>query len=162
MICNWISYIIITMMIISIYSTEDYNIKIFQCTLLLIYMFYYYFYLWSQSFNVYPSKMYKQKKTYKRKLLWINTHVVDVNNPYHKEWARYILIESAPNKLGIYIDHPNPDKVFINTQIQIFKIMFKHNPTRIYFKYSCNSEVADFCNKKHLSISYVPFRLTTD
>jgi hypothetical protein len=161
MICNWISYIIITMMIIYIYSTENSNQKIFACTLLLIFMFYYYVYLWSQMFNVYPSKQYKTQKKYKKKVLWINTNVLQIQNPKHKQWARHVLLDSAPNKLGIYIDHPSPDKVFVSRQIETFKIMFHHNPSRIYFSKSCDNEVSDFCRKKKMSLLHFPFRFTT-
>ena len=161
MMSNYISCMLIIIFTICIYSVKDINNKIFISTLLVIYLFYYYIFLWSQTFNVYPSKMYKKKKVYRKKMLWINTNVINVNNPKHKQWANYIFTDSAPNKLGIYIDHPDPDKVFINRQIGIFKILFKHSPTRIYFTNSCNRQVSEFCQKKKINIHYFPFRFTT-
>ena len=69
MLTNVLSYTIIIFFLVVIYSTSNYDNKICLGTLLVIYIYYYYFYLWSQMFNVYPSKNYKKLKNYKKKAL---------------------------------------------------------------------------------------------
>ena len=162
MLSNVLSYIIIIIFLVIIYSASNSDDKICLGTLLVIYIYYYYFYLWSQMFNVYPSKNYKKLKKYKKKLLWINTSVIDVNNPHHKKWAQYILLDSAPNKLGIYISRKNPDKAFVSNQIETFKVMFNHKPSRIYFNKYYDSNVSEFCDKKKIKISTFPFRFISE
>ena len=97
---------------------------------------------------------------YNNKLLWINTNVLNVNNPKHVEWCKHVFIDSAPNILGIYIDNPNPENVFVSRQIEIFKIMFKHDPKHIYFKFDVDNNIHKFCKQKNLSITNIAFRYT--
>lgn len=153
---NIISYIIIICLVIYMIYTKKNISEV--CTFLVLLIFFYYFYIWKQKFNVYPSKNYKLKHNYKHKFLWINTNVININNTKHKDWCMYVLIDSAPNKLGIYIDHPNPEKVFVNRQIETFKIMFGYIPKDIYFTTFVNSSISSFCKLKNIKITYFPWR----
>ena len=158
MICNILSYIIVIVLFITAIFYSKHRIEIL--VLLSMFVYFYYIYLWKQQYNVYPSKNYKKLKNYNKKVLWINTNVLNVNNPEHVKWCKYILIDSAPNKLGIYIDNPNPEKVFVNRQIEIFKIMFGFVPKNIYFTEPISSEISTFCKLKQLSITYLCLRYT--
>tara|TARA_Y100001980_G_C14555788_1_gene345214 strand:- start:7581 stop:8006 length:426 start_codon:yes stop_codon:yes gene_type:complete len=120
---------------------------------------YYYGYVWWQVYNVYSTKNY-QNINYKNRMLWINTEMLDVMNPYDKKWSKHVLIDSAPNKLGIYVDKEIVNKKFVLKQLETFKILFGYNSPIIYFKHTPNNIVKDFCKKKGVEIINFSFRHT--
>ena len=149
-----ICMIIFFMILYMVYDNENRAVCGVIITTLLIF---YYGYLWGQIYNVYAIRDYKNKN-YKHKMLWINTEMLDVTNSYDKEWCDYVLIDNAPNKLGIYIEEKNVSKLFVLKQLETFKIMFGYNSPIIYFKYSPNRIIELFCNKKGVSIINYSFR----
>ena len=122
-------------------------------------LIFYYGYIWGQIYNVYVMDDYKNIR-YTNKMLWINTNKLDVTNPRHRNWANYILMDCAPNKLGIYIEEENVSKLFVLKQLETFKIMFGYNSPIIYFKYRQNQIVKQFCNAKDVKIVNFSFRHT--
>ena len=158
MIYNILSYTIVIVLLLLIFYYDKYRVQLGM--LFAGFIYFYYIHMWYQQFNVYPSINYKKLQNYNNKLLWINTNVLNVNNPKHVEWCKHVFIDSAPNILGIYIDNPNVENVFVSRQIEIFKIMFKHDPKHIYFKFDIDNNIRKFCKQKNLSITNIPFRYT--
>ena len=149
-------FIIILLVIYMIYDQDNRGVVGIILFMLLIF---YYCYLWGQIYNVYSTGDYKNIN-YKYKMLWINTDMLDVTNPLDKEWANYVLMDSAPNKLGIYIEREFVNKIFVLKQFETFKILFGYNCPIIYFKYTPTKIVKDFCNKKGVQIINYSFRNT--
>ena len=127
--------------------------------ILFSYIIFFYMYMWNQEYDVYPIQDYKNKN-YSNKMLWINTDVMDVMNPFHKKWANYVMMDCAPNKLGIYLDKEFINKLVILKQLETFKIMFGYNCPIIYLKTYPNKIVRDFLSKKGVSMVRFSFRHT--
>ena len=130
-------------------------VGIILCGLLL----FYYGYCWGQMYNVYPNPDYKSIK-YRNRVLWINTDMLDVMNENHKEWCQYVMMECAPNKLGIYVEKQFINKLFVLKQFEIFKIMFGYNCPYIYFQHTPNEIIKNFCKSKGVEIVYHSLRYT--
>jgi hypothetical protein len=114
-------------------------------------LIFYYGYIWGQIYNVYATRDYKNVK-YTNRMLWINTNLLDVTNIEHRNWANYVLIDCAPNKLGIYIEEEQVSKLFVLKQLETFKIMFGYNCPIIYFKYRQNQIIRNFCGMKGVKV----------
>ena len=150
-----ISYLILILLLIYMFYDEKNRIVI--GIIMVIWLIFYYGYLWGQIFNIYAVNDYKTKN-YKNKMLWINTNMLDVTNIYHKQWANYVLIDSAPNKLGIYIEDSIVNKLFVLKQMETFKIMFGYNSPIIFFKHRPNNIIRTFCEQKGVQIVTFSFR----
>ena len=125
------------------HMTEIYGIT---CAIIL---YIYFFVLWPQKII---SKGDNDKVSYKNMMLWINMKKLDVLNESDKKWAKNILINDAPNKLGCYIDNKNVNNKEILRHIEIFNMMFQHLPKYIKFKYKVDNNIKSFCKKKNLKI----------
>ena len=77
-----------------------------------------------------------------------------LNNPSNPK------TETAPNKLGIYVDKKHANKLHTLKQMEVFKILFGYNCPDIYFKYSPNKIVRKFCDSKEVNINNVSLRYT--
>ena len=94
----------------------------------------------------------KEQSSLKHKMLWINMKDFDVTNLQDKEYAKNILVNQAPNKLGCYVDEKDVNKKDVLKHIEIFNIMFQHLPKYIKFKYKVDPNVKEFCSQKKLKI----------
>jgi hypothetical protein len=156
---NIISCIII--FIILLYMMYDNKNRGVIGIVLFMSLSFYYGYVWWQMYDVHSVQDYKNVN-YKTKMLWINTDMLDVMNPFDKEWSKHVLLDSAPNKLGIYIDKKTINKKFVLKQLETFKIMFGYNSPIIYFKHKQNELVRDFCKRKGVEIINFSFRHTIE
>ena len=154
---NLLSYLIIVMILVYMYYEKEY--RQVMGLMLVVYMYFYYVYVWYQVYDVSYDKDYENVK-YMNRMLWINTDKLDVMNEEHKKWARHVMIDSAPNKLGIYIDKKHANKLYTLKQMEIFKILFGYNCPDIYYKYSPNKIVRKFCNSKEVNINNLSLRYT--
>ena len=154
---NELSFFIILLVIIyMVYDQENRSVVGIMLFMMLIF---FYGYLWKQMYDVYPTKNYKSI-VYKNKMLWINTEMLDVKSVEHKKWAQYVLMDNAPNKLGIYVDREFVNKLFVLKQLETFKILFGYNCPIIYFKYTPNKIVKEFLHTKGVEIIRFSFRYT--
>ena len=150
------SLIIIMFIVYMVYDEKNRGVVgITLCGLLL----FYYGYCWGQMYNVYPNSDYKSIK-YRNRVLWINTDMLDVMNENHKMWCQYVMMECAPNKLGIYVEKQFINKLFVLKQFEIFKIMFGYNCPYIYFQHTPNEIIKNFCKSKGVEIVYHSLRYT--
>ena len=156
---NLVSFIIIICMLGVIYNYITFDVRIICGVCTIAFILFFYMYLWKQRINVYPVNNYK-KIDYRHQVLWINTNMLNVNNMQHKKWCKHILIENAPNRLGIYIDKKNISTLYVLKQIEIFRLMFNYECSDIYFKYRVSNEIRRFCEKKNLNIKYYSIRYT--
>lgn len=117
-------------------------------TVTCVIMYLYFFVIWPQ--KIVTKK--HQKSSLKHKMLWINMKDLDVTNDEDIEWAKNILINQAPNKLGCYVDEKHSSKKDVLKHIEIFNMMFQHLPKYIKFKYKVEPNVKEFCNQKKLKI----------
>jgi hypothetical protein len=154
---NVLSYFII--LLILIYILYDENNRGVVGILLISLIIVFYGYIWHQKYDVYPTQGY-ETKNYKNRMLWINTDKLDVTSSFHKKWGNYIMMDCAPNKLGIYVDKEVINKIFVLKQLETFKIMFGYNCPIIYFKITPNKIVMDFLRKKGVEIVRFSFRYT--
>lgn len=154
---NELSYFIILLIIIYIvYDAENRGVV---SIILISLMILFYGYLWYQEYDVYVVQDY-ESRVYKNRMLWINTEMLDVTDPIHKRWCNYVMMDCAPNKLGVYVDKEVVNKLYVLKQLETFKIMFGYNCPIIYFKKSPNKIVKDFLRKKGVSIVRFSFRYT--
>ena len=98
---NMISGLIIMMMIV--YMVYDESNRGMMGVMLCGLLIFYYGYCWGEVYDVYPSANYRDV-VYKNRVLWINTDMLDVMNEEHKKWCKYVMMDCAPNKLGIYVE----------------------------------------------------------
>ena len=122
--------------------------------LFMTYLYFYYYYYWPEKFNVTPTEDYN----YKEKLLWLNLENVDPHNYRSKEWANDILVNSAPNILGLYVHETNIPKHKLSVLIQKFEILFKHSPNYIYFENEQANYVHKFLDTKDIKHIKYTFR----
>ena len=154
---NMISYMIIILLIVyMVYDEQNRGVIGIMFFMLLVI---FYGYLWGQMYNVQVTQDYKNI-SYKNKMLWINTDMLDVTNRFDKEWANYVMMDCAPNKLGIYVERQFINKLFVLKQLETFKIMFGYNCPIIYFKHKPNMIIKNFLKKKGVEIINFSFRNT--
>lgn len=125
---------------------------------LIICVFLYLKTIWVQMLDVGPER----NGNFTKKVLWVNMNKLDVTNDYHKNWSKKLLIDSAPNKLGCYVDTipDNFSKLDMLEHSEKFNMMFKHPLEKAYFIHKPSEEVKKFCDDKQIKIIRNTFRRT--
>ena len=114
-------------------------------------------YMWRESYDVHPES---KNINYKNKVLWVNVDKIDVLNAKHNKWAKELLLNHAPNKLGIYSDKYNVTTLDILKYKETFYELFGYNTDHIMFKNAkLNNRAKKFCNDKNLKIKGISFRI---
>ncbi len=108
-------------------------------------------------------------KTYdgkaRKRVMWVNTDSLDVNNEHDRAWCNNLMMNKAPNKIGILIVkvQPNPESTeqFVQDEkmrflraYEKFTILFGHPPRAVKWKDGKPSkDTKDFIKEKMVKLN---------
>ena len=122
-----------------------------------IFLFLLFFFSWPECYDVRPTQ--RTYQDYRNKVLWVNMDSLDVVNNDHTTWCKKLMIEGAPNKLGIYCDKYTVNKLDILRYKETFNEMFGYDAKHIYFANTkLSKELKRFCEDKNVKIKYASVR----
>lgn len=143
------NYLIILLFIIILYYKRHDKYEMGGIIILfLFYLYFYYFYYWPEIYNVTPLQQYEYNNT----MVWLNLNNVDVHNPKIQNWANRILVDNAPNILGLQVTKSNISKPELSVLLQRFEILFNHSPKYIYFDKNQGNYIKRFIKNKNIEL----------
>ena len=146
---NELIYLILIILIIAIlysHNMNDYTITIFLTGVLI---FYYLFFAWIEIENVQPNNKYKSLK---HKVLWINTDYINEYDQNHVNWCNDVLIEHAPNQLGLYINNKYTSLETFENKLNKFNTLFGYKPDKVRIINS-NKKIEAYTHKNNININ---------
>ena len=114
-------------------------------------------YVWREDYNVYPKD---KDSNYRNKVVWVNVDKLDIFNVEHNKWAKNLLLNQAPNKLGIYSNKYNVTTLDILRYKETFYEFFGYNSEYIYLENAkLNEKTKRFCKEKDLKVKKFSMRI---
>ena len=150
-----LNYVIIILFLITIYIKREDKYEMGGILILfLFYLYFYYYYYWPESYKVTPLQQFD----YSNKMLWLDLSEVNVHETKNKRWANDILINDAPNIIGLHVTKKNISKPELSVLLQKFEVLFNHSPKYIYFDYNQANYVQKFLKSKDIKLIEYSFR----